>query len=352
MTDKKQNDLFKTESGLNSEGDALDSDWESAFQAEDYLLNPEDDAGSLFSLEDDEDTVAAVEGSADRGKSGAAGVTAPGKNKKAAAAGRQQGSLLVRLGNWNGFSVLAGLLPESLKRKVDGNSPALRGAFLCISVFLVTTSLVAGLFWPGGKDVVVRPGSDPVEEAAAPAVPPESAQVTAGSPGASSGEDGQGGEGPGVIDPAVLPAIGPDALQEPELDGAPVEPSMVVMPESEVDAPAVAGTEDYPEFERKKWRFSSFMISPEPEQEGDVRHYVVVDLTLVLRQPFGEELPRNQQYVIRDMIYQFYSNRPFYELRRFSLARGEMKQKLKAWLRKQWPDNTVENIYFHRYKIL
>lgn len=126
----------------------------------------------------------------------------------------------------------------------------------------------------------------------------------------------------------------------------------VVTPESVIATDEVAEDSQYPEFERRKWRFSSFMISPHTQEEGQPVSYVVVDLSLVLHLPAGDSLPEDRLYFIRDTIFQFYQNRPLYELRRYALARGEMKQKLMVWLRKQWPDGPVDTIFFHRYKII
>ena len=103
--------------------------------------------------------------------------------------------------------------------------------------------------------------------------------------------------------------------------------------------------------DRHKWRFSSFMIDAGSDDEGKPS-YVAIDVSLILHLDPGEDFPRDREYLIRNMIYQFFSNRPPYELKRFSLARGEMKQKLHAWFNKEWPGNRVESILFHRYQII
>jgi len=102
---------------------------------------------------------------------------------------------------------------------------------------------------------------------------------------------------------------------------------------------------------QRKWRFSSFMIDVGSGEEGK-SNYVVLDLSLVFSLDPEADLPFNKEYAIRNMIYQFFSNRPINELRRFSLARSEMKQKLTAWFNKEWPSNSIESILFHRYLIV
>lgn len=113
----------------------------------------------------------------------------------------------------------------------------------------------------------------------------------------------------------------------------------------------VAGVNDLSEKIRKKWTFSPFFIpasSPEPEADKTIS-FVVIDLSLTLLLDEGEEIPEDKKAFVRDIIYQFFINRPLYELRRFSLARGDMNRALRAWLQKQWPEGAIQAIIFNRY---
>ncbi|MEA3546413.1 MAG: hypothetical protein U9R66_02025 [Thermodesulfobacteriota bacterium] len=105
-----------------------------------------------------------------------------------------------------------------------------------------------------------------------------------------------------------------------------------------------------PRLIRKKWSFPSFFIQA-PRQENQETIFVSIDLTLILLLKEDQELPEEKKTFVRNMIYQFYINRPAYELRHFSLARGEMIRKLKSWIKKEWPDTPVDTIVFHRYQI-
>lgn len=101
---------------------------------------------------------------------------------------------------------------------------------------------------------------------------------------------------------------------------------------------------------RKKWPFSGFFI-PARHEESSTTIFIAVDLTLITRLKQGEQLPLEKETSIRNMIYQFYTNRPVYELQRYPLARGEMIRKLTAWLKKEWPDSSIETIIFNRYQV-
>lgn len=102
---------------------------------------------------------------------------------------------------------------------------------------------------------------------------------------------------------------------------------------------------------RKKWPFSSFLIPAATEDDSTKLSFINIELTLVALVGAEEALPEEKKPYIRDIIYQFYANRPLYELRRFSLARGEMNRKLRAWVQKQWPEFPVESIIFDKYQV-
>ncbi|MDH5298635.1 MAG: flagellar basal body-associated FliL family protein [Desulfobulbaceae bacterium] len=104
---------------------------------------------------------------------------------------------------------------------------------------------------------------------------------------------------------------------------------------------------------RTKWSFPSFLIPSPPSRDGTGKiSFVEVDLTLILLMNAGEPVPQEKELLVRDIIYQFYSNQPGEELRRYALARGDMNRNLRAWLHKQWPEAPIEAIVFDRYHIL
>ncbi|MFC1523324.1 hypothetical protein ACFL6N_00900 [Thermodesulfobacteriota bacterium] len=116
------------------------------------------------------------------------------------------------------------------------------------------------------------------------------------------------------------------------------------LPDTPPPVEAVAGP-------KMHWQFHSFIIPATINNEEKDRVFVFVDLTLLTSLHEGEELPADKRQFVREIVYQFFSNRPFYELRRYSLARGEMGRKLQNWLNKQWPDNPVESIRFDSYQV-
>ena len=106
-----------------------------------------------------------------------------------------------------------------------------------------------------------------------------------------------------------------------------------------------------PEKVRKKWSFPDFLI-PVASQTGDKEvSFLTIDLTLIVVLDSDQELPSDKKAFVRDIIYQFYTNRPLFELRRYSLARGDMSRELRAWLQKQWPDGPIESIVFNKYQL-
>ncbi|MCK5229888.1 MAG: hypothetical protein KAR13_06465 [Desulfobulbaceae bacterium] len=103
---------------------------------------------------------------------------------------------------------------------------------------------------------------------------------------------------------------------------------------------------------RQKWLFSSFFIPAVAQNSQEKITFVSLDLTLVVLLEKGRELPEYKRIFVRDLIYQFYLNQPLYELRRYSLARGEMVKKLHAWILKQWTEGSIHKIIINRYQIV
>ena len=102
---------------------------------------------------------------------------------------------------------------------------------------------------------------------------------------------------------------------------------------------------------RKKWAFPAFIIpvnNPAPDQPATI---VLVDITLIASLAEQEDPPAEKKIFVRDIIYQFFQNKPLDELRKFSLARGEMNKELRAWILKQWPEAPIESIIFNQYHL-
>ncbi len=265
------------------------TDWEEAFQADDFVLSPTEQAASTLMQEGLAD---------DQGPAPAASRPTAGRRKMAGLVGRllanrrllllAVGGLVLLLvavaGGLFVFRQPAQVAEEPPPAPQPGDTPA-----------------SAGQSWP-------PPSSPPAGEAAAP---PSS---------------------PATPKPATGPASQPMAATGADrpLDLPPPMP---------------------PDRERRKIRLAGFMIDVADERGGGPR-YVAVDCSLVVRMAPEEEFPLSRRYMVRDAIYQFFANRPYYELKRYALARGELKRKLLAWLRKEWPDSPIDTIVFHQYSLL
>ncbi|MBU2539299.1 MAG: flagellar basal body-associated FliL family protein [Proteobacteria bacterium] len=102
---------------------------------------------------------------------------------------------------------------------------------------------------------------------------------------------------------------------------------------------------------RKKWAFPAFIIPVKNSASDQPTTFVLVDITLIASLDEQEDPPADKKIFVRDIIYQFFQNKPLDELRKYSLARGEMNRELRAWLQKQWPDAPIESIIFHQYSL-
>ncbi len=101
---------------------------------------------------------------------------------------------------------------------------------------------------------------------------------------------------------------------------------------------------------RKQWDFPTFtIVSSNPSTET---LFVNVNLSLIAILPEGASLPEEKNVLVKDIIYQFYQNRSPAELKRFALARGEMIHKLHNWLQKEWPDSPINTVIFSKYQVI
>lgn len=295
----------------------ISADWEDAFQTEDFLISPDTSPESR----PDERTGTTPENSIDRSKDRqtappratrdkTASPTVLGRGKKRGGRSSLPFSLFESLGDnllWN----LLLRLPGGAGRGLSRLSPSTRGIALLLAAAFFFGGGTALVLIVGkaqeGKGRIVLEEKAAVQQEAKPSVPTGAEERHAGGAGA-----GETAAGLSQLSASQREYTGPDL---------------------------------------HKWRFSSFMIDAGPDDAGKPG-YVVIDLSLILRVEPGEDFPIDKEYAVRNMIFQFFSNRPPYELRRFSLARGEMKQKLLAWLNKEWPANPIESVLFNRYQLI
>ncbi len=163
--------------------------------------------------------------------------------------------------------------------------------------------------------------------------------------------------GAAIVFLLLLPLLIPDADKTPtQSDGAAHVNGATTAPQTApplpTGAPSAAPTEVQEKI-RAKWQFPGFLV-PAPLRDDTPRkaNFVQADITLILLLAAGEKPPAEKELLVRDIIYQFYSNQPLSELQRFALARGDMNRALRAWIEKQWPEAPVEAIVFNRYQIM
>ena len=266
------------------------TDWEEAFQADDFVLSPTEQAASTLMQE----------GLAD-GQEPAPAASRP-------TAGRPK---------------MAGLVGRLLANR--------RLLLLAVGgLVLLLVAVAGGLF-------VFRQPAQVAEE------PPPAPQ-----PGGMPAGAGQEAWPPPSSPPAGEAAAPPSSSATPKPATGPASQPMAA---TGADRPLDLPPPMPPDRERRKIRLAGFMIDVADERGGGPR-YVAVDCSLVVHMAPEEEFPLSRRYMVRDAIYQFFANRPYYELKRYALARGELKRKLLAWLRKEWPDSPIDTIVFHQYSLL
>ncbi|RJX31159.1 MAG: hypothetical protein C4531_08165 [Desulfurivibrio sp.] len=297
-SDSKDPFDFELPEGL---ADDLGGDWESAFQAEDFMLTPEDEAEVFFEQEakpgaDDIDLASLLESEASQPKN-----VSPASPVTAAEQIRPEQSPQI---SW-----LASLLPAALPaipaRAADWFQarPRYQKILFPSLAALAILSLCAVLFFRSTSQQLAE------KQPSAPAAP-LATSVPAVQPQ------------PGAIAPAPQPTLR----------------------QTEPPAPA-------PMKNRKKWPMHSFFIAVQPKDNSE-GFLVRIDLNLILLLEPGTNIPEDKRAFVRDTIFQFFANRPPEELRRYSLARGEMIRNLESWLHKEWPQNPIASIMFDRYQIL
>ena len=299
--DSDSKDLFDFDlpEGLD---DDLGGDWESAFQAEDFMLTPEDEAEVFFEKEEgtdgDELDLASLLASDDSQPQ-----HAPPLSPAAAAAetGEKQSKKV---------SSPTSYLPAALLAILAGYA----GWFQSRPFYqkILFPSLVVVAIFCLSAVLFFRSTNQQLAEKQPPALgPPVETKLPA---------DQKNPPKPASSSPAPT-------LRQPE-----------------ATTPAIAKI-------RKKWPMRAFFIAVQPKDDTEGL-LVRIDLNLVLLLEPASNIPEEKQAFVRDIIFQFFANRPPEELRRYSLARGEMIRNLESWLQKEWPQNPIASIMFDRYQIL
>ena len=139
---------------------------------------------------------------------------------------------------------------------------------------------------------------------------------------------------------AILPQTG--APPHPTATPAPTAPTTSIPPATENPVPAATTRQD--------WDLEPFIVPVMGKGSKEVT-FVTIRLSLVTVLPAGTVLTEEKKIKVRDSIFQFFSNRPLDELRRYLLARGDMERNLLDWLRKQWPDGGIAAVVFHTYQL-
>jgi len=154
--------------------------------------------------------------------------------------------------------------------------------------------------------------------------------------------------------PAQIPP--PQATLPTAPAGAPASPPAEVAAPAVVEAPAAepapADTGPQPvEKSHTTWPFTSFII-PVMDKDTKATIFVTVELDLVIALDNAKDgPPLSRKPFVRDTIFQFFVNRPPYDLRHYALAQGEMSDQLREWLRMQWPEGELETVTIKSYKL-
>ena len=143
-----------------------------------------------------------------------------------------------------------------------------------------------------------------------------------------------------VLQPGAPAVHGPEsAIKTPEMHSTP--------------APAVEKSKSIglePGLLRKKWHFPAIIVHAKTDNTHD-SVILTTDLTLVLKLAPEAMPPLDKDSYIREILYQFYTNQPLDDLKRYALERSEMNRKMKAWITKQWPELPLDSLTIDRYQL-
>jgi hypothetical protein len=277
--------------------DDLGDDWESAFQAEDFMFSPEEESSDFFLFDENDPDKSANNSGLPAGKDKSKNRSKPGTSSKDSAPERdvESSSVLEFPGR---LQILTASLFQLFQAR-PRHQRLLLGSLPLVVVLII----VSALFFKSTSEEL-----------------------------ASLDEQAMIGETPHTPPPAL------DSTRE---SAVPQQQEQTVSPGQE---PTVAI-----ETVQQKWKLPTFIIVASGKTKAEL--IVNVDITLVANLEIGQNLPADKQIFAKDIIYQFYVNRPAYELKRYALARGEMLSQLNAWINKQWPNNPFDTIIFSRYQV-
>ncbi len=275
-------------------GDNIGEDWGEAFADDDEMFSPAGESSSPFFLEDEQEKL-------------------PEGAKNDQGGGKNDASIPPSDGL---FKALSG--SKAFKKIISLAWPvriALAAALL-LALFLLV--------------IILRPAPGPQK----PAVPrqavqprlPEEQPAAASSVIKSAGQLNQAG--PAVSVKKRLPQTAPPVSESSEQAGFGLIPGK----------------------RTQKWPLNSFFIAV-PAAADHKSVVLTVDLTLFVQIAGKAALPVSRE-IVRDLIYQFFSNQTQADLQRFTLARSVLKRRLVVWIKKQLPDLPIVSISFNRYQLL
>ncbi len=280
--------------------DDLGDDWESAFQAEDFMFSPEEEANDffLFDENDSDDEADELTSIMEEAQQQIAEEQIHQEQQRIAETTHDQSHL-------SKMSTLASMLLSKLNAALSflKKRPVYQRALIAGIPSLLLILLIGSLFLKSTSDKLAQTDLPATQEA--------------------------------VVVAEV--EVGPQQPIKPMVKATPA-------PTEELSPTAQAKTI------RKQWDFPTFTIVTSSDEDESI--FVNVNLSLIAILPEGSSLPEHKRVFVKDAIYQFYKNRPPNELKHFALARGEMIHKLHNWLQKQWPDSPINTVIFSKYQVI
>ncbi len=279
-----------------NDGNDIGEDWGEAFADDDEMFSPAGEGSSPFFLEDEQEKLPEETGKNQGGGKNGRSVSPAGSPSKGIVSGV--------------FKKIVSL-PRSFKI-------ALAGALLLMLFLLI---------------FFLRPAAEPQKPALSSQVvqpPPPSRQSAAAGPPIIKQGGGQLNK--------LKPAVGVKK-QVPQ-----TVPPVADHLAREADFGLAAGQRS------QKWSLKSFFVAIPAANHTSV--VLTVDLTLFVQSPGKTALPLSREIFIRDLIYRFFRNQSLADLKHFTLARGILKRRLMAWIKKQRPALPVLSISFDRYQLL
>ncbi|MBU0682230.1 MAG: hypothetical protein KKD73_12510 [Proteobacteria bacterium] len=277
--------------------DDLGDDWESAFQAEDFMFSPEEESSDFFLFDENDPEKNADSSGLTAGKDKPQNGSKPSKTSKDSEAEQDVESSSVFE-----FPGRLQILTASLLQLFQAR-PLYQRLLLGSLPLIFVVIIVSTLFFKSTSEELASLAEQTLIEET-PLIAPVSVD--------STGESVSPQQQAQKVFPKQEPAVVIDTVQQ-------------------------------------KWKLPTFVIVAGGETKAEL--IVNVDITLIANLEIGQNLPADKQIFVKDIIYQFYVNRPAYELKRYALARGEMLSQLNAWLNKQWPSNPFDTIIFSRYQV-